>query len=185
MNYKYYVYAWFIEETGEIFYIGKGCGPRVKNKKQRNKRFRDMLASTDKELTLVRARNNKRSLKAKCDAIDVDNGIIYDIKSISNLNYHKRHINSYLYQIQACYYSLVAEKIYGKPFKFIWVFVEKKEGHRIKFVDYDDYKSPHDLNNTPKALKAYDDWYSNDKFDKPKLPKVRKKKTILLNMGGK
>jgi len=36
---KYYVYVWYIEETGEVFYVGKGSKDRCKSPKGRNKFF--------------------------------------------------------------------------------------------------------------------------------------------------
>lgn len=41
----YYVYIWYIVETNEVFYIGKGKGKRYKNTSNRNKFFRDMYTS--------------------------------------------------------------------------------------------------------------------------------------------
>ena len=38
----FYVYAWYIKDTNEIFYIGKGKGKRYKTVTKRNKFFRDM-----------------------------------------------------------------------------------------------------------------------------------------------
>lgn len=37
---KYYVYIWFIENTKEVFYVGKGSGNRVTSMKDRNPHFR-------------------------------------------------------------------------------------------------------------------------------------------------
>ena len=37
---KYYVYKWFIESTGEVFYIGKGSGNRYKDIYKRNQIFK-------------------------------------------------------------------------------------------------------------------------------------------------
>ena len=37
---KYYVYKWFIESTGEVFYIGKGSGNRYKDVYKRNQIFK-------------------------------------------------------------------------------------------------------------------------------------------------
>lgn len=39
---KYYVYEWFIEETNEIFYVGKGTGNRVTSMKNRNNYFKNI-----------------------------------------------------------------------------------------------------------------------------------------------
>ena len=38
----YYVYKWFLKDTGEVFYIGKGCGDRYKNTSKRNKKFKEI-----------------------------------------------------------------------------------------------------------------------------------------------
>lgn len=42
---KYYVYEWYIIETNEVFYVGKGTGNRYKSLKSRNKFFIDMYKS--------------------------------------------------------------------------------------------------------------------------------------------
>ena len=36
---KFYVYEWFIVETGEIFHVGKGCGNRMFSLNRRNEYF--------------------------------------------------------------------------------------------------------------------------------------------------
>jgi hypothetical protein len=41
----YYVYIWYIVETNEVFYVGKGKGGRYKQVSGRNKFFRDMYTS--------------------------------------------------------------------------------------------------------------------------------------------
>jgi len=41
-NKKYYVYEWFMKDTGEIFYVGKGSGKRYKFK-DRNYIFKDII----------------------------------------------------------------------------------------------------------------------------------------------
>ena len=42
MNNIYYVYIWYVIETGEVFYVGKGKGDRYKQLSSRNKFFIDM-----------------------------------------------------------------------------------------------------------------------------------------------
>lgn len=44
---KYYVYEWYIKDTGEVFYVGKGCGDRYKVISKRNKFFLDMYNTHD------------------------------------------------------------------------------------------------------------------------------------------
>ena len=41
----YYVYIWYIVDTGEVFYVGKGKGKRYKQTSHRNKFFNDMYNS--------------------------------------------------------------------------------------------------------------------------------------------
>ena len=42
MSEKYYVYEWFIVETKEVFYVGKGCDNRVTSMKNRNDYFKNI-----------------------------------------------------------------------------------------------------------------------------------------------
>lgn len=37
---KYYVYIWYIEDSNDVFYVGKGSGNRVTSMKDRNPHFR-------------------------------------------------------------------------------------------------------------------------------------------------
>lgn len=39
---KYYVYIWYIDETKEVFYVGKGTGNRVTSMKNRNPHFKNV-----------------------------------------------------------------------------------------------------------------------------------------------
>ncbi len=43
----YYVYIWYIKDTNEVFYVGKGKGRRYKQTSNRNKFFNDMYTSHD------------------------------------------------------------------------------------------------------------------------------------------
>lgn len=42
INSNFYVYEWYIEETGEIFYVGKGKDNRVTSNKDRNEFFKNI-----------------------------------------------------------------------------------------------------------------------------------------------
>lgn len=41
----YYVYEWFIVDTGEVFYVGKGCNNRYRSTNRRNKMFNDFYST--------------------------------------------------------------------------------------------------------------------------------------------
>ena len=49
----FYVYEWFIKSTGEIFYVGKGCGRRYKFRGH-NRFFRDVLKNNDCDSRIIR-----------------------------------------------------------------------------------------------------------------------------------
>jgi len=50
---KYYVYEWFIINTGEVFYIGKGCKDRYKTRKRENRFFMLMLETHECDSKII------------------------------------------------------------------------------------------------------------------------------------
>ena len=49
----YYVYEWFIVETGEVFYVGKGCNNRCYQTNRRNKMFNDFYNTHNTDVRKV------------------------------------------------------------------------------------------------------------------------------------
>lgn len=56
----YYVYEWYVIETGYIFYVGKGTGNRYKVKK-RNRQFNDMIANTNCDSRIIEYFDNEQN----------------------------------------------------------------------------------------------------------------------------
>lgn len=54
MDKKYYVYEWFNKITGEVFYVGKGCGNRYKESYRRNKLFKEYYANNEVDVRIVK-----------------------------------------------------------------------------------------------------------------------------------
>lgn len=52
MDKKYYVYEWFNKITGEVFYVGKGCGNRYKESYRRNKLFKEYYANNEVDVRI-------------------------------------------------------------------------------------------------------------------------------------
>lgn len=71
----FYVYEWFIKETEEIFYVGKGCGKRylVKN---RNDIFNNILQKNNCDVRIIAYFENES------DAFDFEEKRIKELKSI-------------------------------------------------------------------------------------------------------
>ena len=51
---RYYVYEWYVKNTGEVFYVGKGTNKRYLTRKRENKYFMKMLNSHDCESRIVK-----------------------------------------------------------------------------------------------------------------------------------
>ena len=51
---KYYVYEWFIKDTGEVFYVGKGCRERWRTRKRENRFFMSMLEKHDCDVRKIK-----------------------------------------------------------------------------------------------------------------------------------
>ena len=78
--------------------------------------------------------------KARLDLIDVENGIIRDIKSCddASIERFKYTVKDRLYWLQAGFYCLMAEKIFDKPFKFEFIAVETSDPSTALFHAVDD-----------------------------------------------
>lgn len=71
----FYVYEWFIKETDEVIYVGKGCGKRYKVRKH-NKFFNHMIKKYDCESRIVKEFENEK------DAFDYEYIRIQELKKI-------------------------------------------------------------------------------------------------------
>lgn len=60
----YYVYEWYIVDTGEIFYVGKGSGNRVTSMKDRNDYFKNIRAKYKCNYRIVRGFDNEEEAYA-------------------------------------------------------------------------------------------------------------------------
>ncbi|MDO4189341.1 MAG: hypothetical protein Q4D29_10170 [Lachnospiraceae bacterium] len=54
MEQKYYVYEWFNVDTGEVFYVGKGCRDRYKSLSHRNKLFLEYYKNNNVDVRIVK-----------------------------------------------------------------------------------------------------------------------------------
>ena len=67
---KYYVYEWYIVDTGEIFYVGKGCGRRYKIK-DRNSIFKDIISQYTCDVRIIKYFDNEGdAFKYEAERID-------------------------------------------------------------------------------------------------------------------
>ena len=71
----FYVYEWFVIETGEVFYVGKGCKLRYRVRKH-NKFFNDFIKRYKCDSRIVKYFENER------DAFEYEHKRITQLKSI-------------------------------------------------------------------------------------------------------
>ena len=78
--------------------------------------------------------------KARLDLIDVENGIIRDIKSCDDASIERFRytVKDRLYWLQAGFYTLMAEKAFDRPFKFEFIAVETSDPSTALFHAVDD-----------------------------------------------
>lgn len=77
------------------------------------------------------------SCKARLDRVLVEEGIVLDLKTTDSVDpeqFTKKVVNLG-YDFQAAYYAKAAEEAYGKPFKFIFVAVERKAPYTVSLFD--------------------------------------------------
>lgn len=71
----FYVYEWFIKETDEIIYVGKGCRNRYKVRKH-NRFFNDMIKRFDCDSRIIKYFENEQ------DAFDYEYLRVHELKEI-------------------------------------------------------------------------------------------------------
>lgn len=88
-----------------------------------------MFHNTLKEHTMV-ATLNGIPVKARADAINIEQGIIIDLKTTafaSGLDVFKQTVEGLSYDLSAALYSMIAEQLFGRPFDFYFVVLSKTD----------------------------------------------------------
>jgi exodeoxyribonuclease VIII len=108
--------------------------------------------------------------KSRLDLLDVENGIIRDIKSCDDASITKFSytVKDRLYWLQAGFYTLMAEKVYDKPFKFEFIAVETSDPSTALFHGVDDGELARWKNLVDILLLEYSDCVQSDTWSKPK-----------------
>jgi hypothetical protein len=79
-------------------------------------------------------------MRARPDAMRIDDGILIDFKSAADGSYHgfKKELASRMLDIQAAHYSIVCEEILQQPFnEFVFIVGEKKAPYEVAIYRLD------------------------------------------------
>lgn len=94
-----------------------------------NKTARKLIEASEKEYTVCSELLGV-PVKMRADAIDVENGIITDIKTTgyaSGVDVFKGTLNMLSYELSAALYCMIAEAHYKRPFTFYFVVLSKSD----------------------------------------------------------
>ena len=80
---------------------------------------------------------NKVQCKARLDRVLVDEGIVLDLKTTDSVDpqMFQKKVVTLGYDFQASYYAKAAEVAFGKPFRFIFVAVERKAPYCVAIYE--------------------------------------------------
>lgn len=95
--------------------------------------------------------------KARLDRVLIEEGIVLDLKTTDSVEpeLFTKKVVGLGYDFQAAYYARAAEKAYGKPFKFIFVCIERKAPYTVDLFEVTPDMMEESVYKVEKALKLY------------------------------
>ena len=95
--------------------------------------------------------------KARLDRVLIEEGIVLDLKTTDSVEpeIFTKKVVGLGYDFQAAYYARAAEKAFGKPFKFIFVAIERKAPYTVDLFEVTDEMMEEGVYKVEKALKTY------------------------------
>lgn len=92
MNNNFYVYEWFIVETGEIFYVGKGVNNRVTSMKDRNDYFKNIRKKYECNYRFVK----KNLMEEEAYELELEYGLFLKSKGLARACYVLGKTNKFI-----------------------------------------------------------------------------------------
>ena len=131
--------------------------------------------------------------KARLDRVLIEEGIVLDLKTTDSVEpeLFTKKVVSLGYDFQAAYYARAAEIAYGKPFKFIFVAVERKAPYTVDLFEVAPDMMAEGMYKVEKALESYSNctesgewpnrepvirqldypgWYNHVRMEEPQAP---------------
>ena len=95
--------------------------------------------------------------KARLDSLLVDEGIVLDLKTTDSVDpeLFQKKVAGLGYDFQAAYYAKAAEVAFGKPFKFLFVAVERKAPYTVDIFEVSDAMMAEGMVKCEQALRTY------------------------------
>jgi exodeoxyribonuclease VIII len=114
--------------------------------------------------------------KARLDLVDVERGIIRDIKTCDDAGIVKfcHTVKDRLYWLQSAFYVLMAEKAFGKPFNFEFIAVETSDPSSSLFHPVDEEEMKLWKSYVMDMLLRYGECVKTDTWPKPRNRVIHK-----------
>ena len=95
--------------------------------------------------------------KARLDRVLIDEGIVLDLKTTDSVEpeLFTKKVVGLGYDFQAAYYARAAEKAFGKPFKFIFVCIERKAPYTVDLFEVTPDMMDESMFKVEQALQTY------------------------------
>jgi len=115
--------------------------------------------------------------KARLDRVLVDEGIVLDLKTTDTVEpeLFTKKVVGLGYDFQASAYSIAAEAAFGKPFKFIFVCVERKAPYAVSLFEVSDEMMEEGKRKFDRAIKIYNECQASGEW--PSKPAMINKLT--------
>lgn len=113
--------------------------------------------------------------KARLDRVDIDYGVVLDLKTTDSVEpeIFQKKVVGLGYDFQAAFYAKAAEVAFGKPFRFIFVAVERKAPYTVDLFEVDDEMMEEATRKCEVALRTYAECDEHDIWP-GRTPMVRK-----------
>jgi hypothetical protein len=113
--------------------------------------------------------------KARLDRVDVENGLVLDLKTTDNVEpeIFQKKVVGLGYDFQAAYYAKAAEVAFGKKFGFVFAAVERKAPFTVDLFEVDEEMMEESTNKCIAALRLYKTCSETDNWPN-REPMVRK-----------
>ena len=95
--------------------------------------------------------------KARLDSVLIEEGLVLDLKTTDSVDpeLFTKKVVGLGYDFQAAYYAKAAEEAFGKPFRFVFVAVERKAPFTVDLFEVSDEMMEEGMYKCEKALHTY------------------------------
>ena len=110
--------------------------------------------------------------KARLDRVDIENSLVLDLKTTDSVEpeLFTKKVVGLGYDFQAAAYSIAAEAAFGKPFKFIFVCVERKAPYTVSLFEVSDEMIEEGKRKFDRAIKIYNECQASGEWpNKPAM----------------